>query len=134
MDVSINRGTPKSSIYRWIFPHKPTIWGYHHFRKPPYTTHAFSSHFYTVLQQAVSTPMAQDFSRGTILSTERFQGPDKHLEPSWAFRTWDASSNKQRGRRHPQANKEPEQWDIFFFIAKSCLLFILNLKVGFFFQ
>ena len=38
MVVSQKRGTPKSSIYRWIFHYKPTILGYLHFRKPPYTS------------------------------------------------------------------------------------------------
>ena len=27
MRVSINGGTPKSSIYRWIFPYKSSYWG-----------------------------------------------------------------------------------------------------------
>ena len=36
MRVSWNRGTPKSSICRWIFPPKPTIFGYPHFRNSPY--------------------------------------------------------------------------------------------------
>ena len=30
-------GTPKSSLYRWIFPYKPSIFGYPHLWKPPYT-------------------------------------------------------------------------------------------------
>ena len=30
MEVSWNRGTPKSSIYRWISNYKPSIWGYPH--------------------------------------------------------------------------------------------------------
>ena len=39
IEVSWNRvpmGTPKSSIHRGIFHYKPSIWGYPHFRKPPY--------------------------------------------------------------------------------------------------
>ena len=28
--------TPKSSIYRWIFPYKPSIFGHPHLWKPPY--------------------------------------------------------------------------------------------------
>ena len=36
MVVSWNRGTPKPSIYRWIFPNKPTIVGYPHLWQPPY--------------------------------------------------------------------------------------------------
>ena len=36
MGVSINGGTPKSSISRWIFPYKPSILGYPYFRKPTY--------------------------------------------------------------------------------------------------
>ena len=32
--VSINGGTPKSSIYRWIFPYKPSILGIPHLWKP----------------------------------------------------------------------------------------------------
>ena len=35
LGVSINGGIPKSSINRWIFPYKPSIWGYHHLWKPP---------------------------------------------------------------------------------------------------
>ena len=36
MDVSKNRGTPKSSIFNKLFHYKPSILGYHYFRKPPY--------------------------------------------------------------------------------------------------
>ena len=39
MEGSINGGTPKSSIlkgFSMIFPYKPSIWGYPHFRKPPF--------------------------------------------------------------------------------------------------
>ena len=36
MEVSINGGTPQSSIYKWIFPYKPSsYWGYPHLRKSP---------------------------------------------------------------------------------------------------
>ena len=34
MEVSLNRGTPKHFI--GIVHYKPSIWGYPHFRKPPY--------------------------------------------------------------------------------------------------
>ena len=36
MGVSINRGTPKSSLYRWIFHYKSSILWYPHLWKPPY--------------------------------------------------------------------------------------------------
>ena len=36
MEVPIHRGTPKSSICRWIFHYKPSILGYPHLLKPPY--------------------------------------------------------------------------------------------------
>ena len=36
VEVSWSRGTSKSSIYRWIFTYKPSIWGHPHFWKPPY--------------------------------------------------------------------------------------------------
>ena len=49
MDVSKNRGTPKSPILR-VFHYKPSILGYHHFRKPPniylHFFHNFFSHVF----------------------------------------------------------------------------------------
>ena len=36
MEVSSNGGTPKSSILIGFFHYKPSIWGYHHFRKHPH--------------------------------------------------------------------------------------------------
>ena len=43
MDVSKNSGTPKSSIFNRVFHYKPSILGYHYFRKhPDLTTSAFS--------------------------------------------------------------------------------------------
>ena len=41
MEVSQNGGTPKSSISRWIFLYKPSIWGHHHLWKPPYLFNAW---------------------------------------------------------------------------------------------
>ena len=35
MEVSINGGTSKSSIYRWIFHYKPSIFGDLPFMEPP---------------------------------------------------------------------------------------------------
>ena len=34
MEVSWNRGTPKSSIFGWIFHYKPSIWGYPYWWNP----------------------------------------------------------------------------------------------------
>ena len=36
MEVSISGGTPKSSIYKWIFHQTPSILGYPNFWKPRY--------------------------------------------------------------------------------------------------
>ena len=36
MDVSENRGTPKSSHFNRVFHYKPSILGYPYFRKHPY--------------------------------------------------------------------------------------------------
>ena len=36
-DFLSHRGTPKSSIYRWDVHYKPTIFGYPHLCKPPYS-------------------------------------------------------------------------------------------------
>ena len=36
MGVSKNRGTPKMDGLNWKTLLKWMIWGYHHFRKPPY--------------------------------------------------------------------------------------------------
>ena len=35
MGVSLNGGTPKSSFFNRVFLYKPSILGYHYFRKPP---------------------------------------------------------------------------------------------------
>ena len=37
MDVSLNGGTPKSSVFNRFFLYKPSILGYRYFWKPPYT-------------------------------------------------------------------------------------------------
>ena len=37
MDVSKNNGTPKSSIFNWVFHYKPSILGYPYFWKHPNT-------------------------------------------------------------------------------------------------
>ena len=37
MDVSKNRGTPKSSHFNRVFHYKPSILGYPYFWKHPYT-------------------------------------------------------------------------------------------------
>ena len=34
LEVSLNGGTRKSSIYKWVFHDKPSILGYLHFQKP----------------------------------------------------------------------------------------------------
>ena len=41
MDVSKISGTPKSSIFYRVFHYKPSILGYHHFRKHPYIVYTF---------------------------------------------------------------------------------------------
>ena len=36
---SINGGTPKSSIFSWIFHYKPSMWGYPHGHGNPHLFH-----------------------------------------------------------------------------------------------
>ena len=36
MEISWNKGTPKSSYFNGIFPYEPSIWGYPQFGNPPY--------------------------------------------------------------------------------------------------
>ena len=38
MDVSENSGTPEIIRFNKVFHYKPSIWGYHYFRKHPYTS------------------------------------------------------------------------------------------------
>ena len=57
MGVSKNKGTPKSSIFHRVFHYKPSILGYHHFRKHPYQALLLKNVEATKLEKAKSWAM-----------------------------------------------------------------------------
>ena len=69
MTIPLCRATPKSSIYRWNFPHKPSIWGVPPFMENPH----ISSHVLSTPQSSghrFSAFKSSGFVRHTIRNTK----------------------------------------------------------------
>ena len=77
MDVSKNTGTPKSSILIGVFHYKPSVLGYHYFRKHPYIS---TLHFQPLRWMRKQTWRRRDeqmVSENVILSKAKWLPGDK---------------------------------------------------------
>ena len=71
MDVSENSGTPKSSIFNRVFHYKPSILGYHYFRKHPDLTISAFSYYKSARQCDVSWRQSIDLTTRMELNLDR---------------------------------------------------------------
>ena len=79
--VSWNSGTPKWSIYRWIFHDKPTIFGYPHLWKSPWNVSRLLRWFYPVV--AVYTHPGSSLSWFHQDLPVLLTSPDVKISPGW---------------------------------------------------
>ena len=99
MDVSENSGTSKSSIFNRVFHYKPSILGYHHFRKQPYLNTLDSQS-----EAAFVVPQCVFFSLVALRIAEKkgqVWGKDR-----WVFMAFGQNKNSECKNRRSQTRME----------------------------